>query len=345
MKEGKLPLDLLDKILVDIEKLPDSIILGPQVGADVAVIDYQKAIKQAQKFYNSKEKVYLVYKTDPITFPTSEPGKYVVIVNANDVVTSGAIPFGFNATIILPVGSSADKVFEIQKGIQQECDKRGIIVLGGHTEFSSSVNTPIVSGAMLGFVPKDYYVPREIAENDVMLCIGWCAKEGMGIIANEGYEQLSELLGPATLDNLLKLGDDISIVDIALKINKEIKPNLMHDATEGGVLGAVYETIAPTDFGIKLFSEKFPITEGTTKVCELLEVDPLKVISSGTILVITSESKAKKIMKESTKEIPIKIIGEICSKENRITLDGDTVPPPGPDAIIEALRKLEEGSL
>lgn len=345
MEEGKLPLDLLDKILDDIEKLPDSVIQGPQVGADVAVIDYEKAIKQVQKFYNSKEKVYLVYKTDPITFPTPEPGKYAVIVNANDVVTSGAIPFGFNATIILPVGSSADKVFEIQKGIHQECDKREIIVLGGHTEFSSSVNTPIVSGAMLGFVPKDYYVPREIAKNDVMLCIGWCAKEGMGIIANEGYEQLSELLGPSTLDKLLKLGDDISVVDIALKINKEIKPSLMHDATEGGVLGAAYETITPTDFGIKLLSEKFPITEETTKVCELLEVDSLKVISSGTLLVITSESKAKKIMKESTKEIPIKIIGEICSKENGVTLDGDTVPPPGPDAIIDALRKLEEGSL
>ncbi|MBK5112892.1 MAG: hypothetical protein KGD59_14040 [Candidatus Heimdallarchaeota archaeon] len=345
MEEGKLPLDLLDQIIGEKEKLPDSVVQGPQVGADVAVIDYQKAIMQVQKFYNSKEKVYLVYKTDPITFPTPEPGKYAVIVNANDVVTSGAIPFGFNATIILPVGSSAVEVLNIQKGIQEECDKKQIIVLGGHTEFSSSVNTPIVSGAMLGFVPKDYYVTREVTEDDVMLCIGWCAKEGMGIIANEGYEQLGELLGPATLDKLLELGDEISIVDIALKINKEIKPNLMHDATEGGVLGAAYETISPMDFGLELYSEKFPFTKETIDVCQLLEADPLKIISSGTLLVITSESKAKEIVKESTKEIPIEIIGKITSKENGITLDGEVVPPPGPDAIIEALRKLEEGSL
>lgn len=345
MEEGKLPLNLLDKILDEIEKLPESVIQGPQVGADVAVIDFQKAIKRAQSFYQSNEKVYLVYKTDPITFPTPNPGKYAVIVNANDVVTSGAIPFGFNATIILPVGSSADEVIKIQKGIQQECVKNGIILLGGHTEFSSSVNTPIVSGAMLGFVPKDYYVSRVINEGDVMLCIGWCVKEGIGIIASEGYKQLSNHMKKSSLDNLVNLGSDISVVDIALKINKNIQPGLMHDATEGGVLGAVYETIAPSDFGIKLFSEKFPITEDTIKVCELLEVDPLKVISSGTLFVITSESKAKKIMKESTKEIPVEIIGNICSKENNITLDGEIVPPPGPDAIIEALRKLEEGSL
>ncbi len=345
MEEGKLPLDLLDKILDDIEKLPDSIIQGPQVGADVAVIDYHKAIKQTQAFYQSKEKVFLVYKTDPITFPTPNPGKYAVIVNANDVVTSGAIPFGFNATIILPIGSSTKDVFNIQHGIQQECKKNNIIILGGHTEFSSSVFTPIISGAMLGFVPKDYYVPREINEGDVMFCVGWCAKEGAGIIANEGFKELSKHMGKSLLDILIKLGKDISVVNVALKINRKNQPGLMHDATEGGVLGAVYETIAPSDFGIKLHSEKFPLTNETTKVCKLLEVDPLKVISSGTLLVITSESKAKKIKKESTKEIPIKIIGEICSKKNGITLDGEIIPPPGPDAIIEALRKLEEGSL
>ena len=345
MEEGKLPLNLLDKIIGEVDKLPDSVIQGPQVGADVAVIDFQKAIKRAQKFYQSREKVYLVYKTDPITFPTPNPGKYAVIVNANDVVTSGAIPFGFNATIILPIGSSTKDVFKIQRGIQQECEKNNVIILGGHTEFSSSVFTPIVSGAMLGFVPKDYYVPREINEGDVMLCVGWCAKEGAGIIANEGYKELSKYMGKSLLDMLIKLGKDISVVDIALKINKKIQPELMHDATEGGVLGAVYETMAPSDFGIKLYSEKFPLTNETIKVCKLLEVDPLKVISSGTLLVITSESKAKKIMKESTKEIPIEIIGKISSKENGIILDGEVIPPPGPDAIIDALRKLEEGSL
>ena len=345
MEEGKLPLDLLDKIIGDFDTLPDCVIQGPQVGADVAVIDYQKAITQAQTFYQSKEKVFLVYKTDPITFPTPNPGKYVVIVNANDVVTSGAIPFGFNTTIILPIGSSKKDVLNIQQGIQQECKKNNIIILGGHTEFSSSVFTPIISGAMRGFVPKDYYVPREINEGDVMLCVGWCAKEGAGIIANEGFKELSKHMGKSLLDMLVKLGKDISIVDVALKINKKIQPGLMHDATEGGVLGAAYETMAPSDFGIKLHSEKFPLTNETTKVCKLLEIDPLKVISSGTLLVITSESKAKKIKKESTKEIPIKIIGEICSKKNGITLDGEIIPPPGPDAIIEALRKLEEGSL
>jgi hydrogenase expression/formation protein HypE len=198
---------------------------------------------------------------------------------------------------------------------------------------------------MLGFVPKDYYVPRKMKEGDVMLCINWCAKEGIGIIASEGYKQLSKHMSKSSLDKLVQLGSEISIVDIALKINRKIYPGLMHDATEGGVLGAIYETISPFNLGIKLNSEKFPLTKETIKVCELLEVDPLKVISSGTLLVVTSKSKAKQILDNTTNEIPIEIIGEITSKEKGITLDGKIVPPPGPDAIIDALRKLEEGEI
>ncbi|MHA1504189.1 MAG: AIR synthase related protein [Candidatus Heimdallarchaeota archaeon] len=342
MEEGKLPLELLEKILKQKDESAKGLIQGPKVGSDVAVVDYKKAVTQVLEFYNSKSEVYFVSKTDPITFPTPEPGRYAVIVNANDVVTSGALPYGFSATIIVPAGSSQELIFDIQKSIYEECQKNNIVVLGGHTEISSSVNTPIVSGAMIGFVPEDYYIPRKITEGDVMLCIGWCAREGVGILASEGYEVLKKHFDEKALDNMKVFGNDISVVDIALKINKQFKPGLMHDATEGGILGAAYETISPENLGLALKSEEFPLTEDTKKLCKLLEVDPLRVISSGTLLVILDAEKAKEIVKLSNDKIPIKIIGEITTKEHGITLDGIIIPPPGPDAVIAALITLEK---
>ncbi len=343
MEEGKLPINLLDKLIATDIKGIQGVIQGPQVGCDVAVIDYIQAIKRAQQFYNSKEKVYVVFKTDPITFPTPDPGRYSVVVNANDVVTSGAIPYGFNATIILPLNSSPDQVFQIQKGIHEVCYKMNIAVLGGHTEISSSVNTPIISGAMLGFVPKDYYVPREITKGDVMLCVGWCMKEGAGIIASEGYKKLVKKMSKSSLEKLIELGSEISIVDSALEINKKYQPGLMHDATEGGILGAAYETIVPEGFGLELESEKFPFTKETLELCEILGVNPFRVISSGTLLVVITEEKANELIKNSTEKTPIAKIGKITAKEKTITLDGEKIQPPGPDAIIDALKKLEEG--
>ncbi|NHJ83876.1 MAG: hypothetical protein FK734_00355 [Asgard group archaeon] len=341
MKEGKLPLDFLEELLNSSEIEINGLIQGPKIGCDVAVFDYYKAIMESLSFYNSDSPVYIVYKTDPITFPTSNPGRYSVIVNANDIVTSGAIPYGFNATIILPVKSTKEDIKKIQTEIKIECHKNKIAILGGHTEISSAVNTPIVSGAMIGFVPKDYYVSRTISEDDVILCVGYCVKEGMGIIASEGFEKLVNQFSKDSLEKLIKLGSDISIIDIALSINKKSQPGLMHDATEGGVLGAIYETIVPENFGFELYSEKFPLTKETIDICEFLGVNPLRVISSGTLIVVTTSSKAAEIMKLATDEIPIEIVGKIASK-NKATIDGEPLAPPGPDAIISALRKINE---
>ncbi|NHJ38902.1 MAG: hypothetical protein FK731_02635 [Asgard group archaeon] len=343
MEEGKLPLNLLDEMLKQSTLEIEGIIQGPKVGSDVAVVDYEKIKKNAQSYYNSKEEVYLVFKTDPISFPTPNPGRYAVIVNANDIVTSGAIPFGFNVTLILPIESSKEIVFQINKGVQNACSEMGIAVLGGHTEFTSAVNTPIVSGAMIGFVPKDYYIPRKMKAGDVMLCVGWCAKEGMGIIVSEGYNKLGKYFKEKKLNSLKHFGEDISVVQQALQINRKYKPGLMHDATEGGILGAIYETIAPEGFGIELVKDNFPLTKDTKEVCEFLKINPLQLISSGTLLVITTKENAEKIKKETSAKLPINIVGQITDKNKGITLDGESVDPPGPDAIIEALRKIEGG--
>ncbi len=345
MKEGKLPWDLLKELVTKTGFQADGVIQGPKAGCDVAVFNYQLAIKRAQEFYQSREDALVVYKTDPITFPTPDPGRYAVLVNSNDIVTSGALPYAFNSTIILPIGTTKEEVQNIQDGIDSECVKQKITILGGHTEISSSVNTPIVSGAMIGFVPADFYVTRKIQEGDVMLCVGWCTKEGMSIIASEGYEQLKEVFGEQKLSRLMKLGENISVSDSALMINKKYQPGLMHDATEGGILGAAFETIAAENYGLELTEEKFPLTKETKEVCELLEVNPLKVISSGTLLVVASLEKAKNIVKESTADVPINAVGKIVSQKQGITLDGKSLTPPQSDEVIDALKKLERGSL
>ncbi|HUU86859.1 MAG TPA: AIR synthase related protein [Candidatus Glassbacteria bacterium] len=344
MEEGKLSWELLKTIVTKKGSEAVGIIQGPKAGCDVAVFNFHEAKKTAQEFYNSDEEVLVVYKTDPITFPTPDPGRYAVIVNSNDIVTSGALPYAFNATIILPTESTIGTLMKIQDGMDKECRKNKITILGGHTEISSSVNTPIVSGAMIGFVPKDFYVPRKINVGDVMVCAGWCAKEGVGIIASEGYEKLAENINKRKLKALKLLGENISVINEALWINKKVKPGLMHDATEGGILGACYETIAVENFGLTLSSKEFPLTTETSELFNFLQIDPLKVISSGTLLVVTTEEKANLLIEESSQMTPIRIIGQIVDKNEGITLDGKPVDPPGADAIIEALRKIDEGS-
>src|SRR5438132_12902676 len=129
---GKLPVDLLKTCLALTGASDSRVLIGPRFGEDCAVIDLG-----AQ---------YLITKTDPVTFTAEEIGWYAVHVNANDVATMGARPAWFQATIIVPPGSTGALVRRIFQDIDRSAQTLGIAVTGGHTEVSSAVRQPIVAG-------------------------------------------------------------------------------------------------------------------------------------------------------------------------------------------------------
>jgi len=76
---GKLPPNLLEKILLKIPILDKKVIIGPGTGMDCSVIDFGDE--------------YLVLKTDPISLTAENIGWYAVEINVNDIVKS---LFGFS---------------------------------------------------------------------------------------------------------------------------------------------------------------------------------------------------------------------------------------------------------
>ena len=120
---GKLPLPLLEKLLTRFAPNDPRIIVGPRAGEDAAVFDFGDR--------------YLVAKTDPITFATSEIGWYAVNVNANDVAVMGATPRWFLATVLLPAGQATAEMAErIFAQIADACAALGVSLAGGHTEIT-----------------------------------------------------------------------------------------------------------------------------------------------------------------------------------------------------------------
>ncbi|MHA2273081.1 MAG: AIR synthase related protein [Candidatus Hodarchaeales archaeon] len=340
MDEGKVPWDLLEKITSLRGYKNPGVLLGPGIGQDVAVISLNEAIQVVLDFYNSEGSVDLIYKADPITFPTPSPGRYAVIVNSNDVVTVGAIPYGFTATIIVPPGESEDTVLEIQKEIHKTCSEKHISLLGGHSEISDAVSRPIVSGSMIGFVPREYRVPRKIEQGDQIVCSGWVGAEGTGILTSEGESILGQYLSSTELRRAAEIGENIDIAEQTLEINKIFRPRLIHDATEGGILGAIYETIMPLGYGAKLSRESFPLSEETGKICDILKIDPLKLISSGCVLFISDPETCDQIVQHPS-PFPTAIVGTILEKSKKISLDSESLLPPKGDDLIFGLQRLE----
>ena len=55
----------------------------------------------------------------------------------------------------------------------------------------------------------------------------------------------------------------------------------MHDVTEGGILGAVWEMCEIAGVGAEICFEDIPVTEVTKKISEHFGIDWLRLISSG----------------------------------------------------------------
>jgi hydrogenase maturation factor len=101
---GKLPNDLLARLLRRYIRLDRRVAVGPAIGEDAA------AIRLPDR--------YLIAKTDPITFVTDDIGFYALHINANDLVTMGAVPRWFLVTLLLPEGKTTPALVERIFGLQ-----------------------------------------------------------------------------------------------------------------------------------------------------------------------------------------------------------------------------------
>ncbi|MBW2489551.1 MAG: HAD-IA family hydrolase, partial [Deltaproteobacteria bacterium] len=125
LSSGKLPNDLLENFLDDFNFHDPSVLINAGVGEDAAAVNIDK------------EEV-LVIKSDPITFATDAIGHYAVLINANDIVTLGAIPRWFLTTLLFPSGVTASYIRQVMHELESVCRRWNITLCGGHTEITDA---------------------------------------------------------------------------------------------------------------------------------------------------------------------------------------------------------------
>ena len=316
LNAGKLPLDLLGNLLGEIETSDPRVVLGPRPGEDAALIDFGDR--------------YLVAKTDPITFATDLIGWYMVNVNANDLAVMGATPRWLLATLLLPEGIRASRVAEMFRQLSDACAELNIALVGGHTEITYGLDRPIAVGAMLGEVDKDKAVLSSgVHPGDSLILTKGVAVEGTSILAREAADQLAERgIDTDIVERVagFLFYPGISVLRDARIAAEAGEVHAMHDPTEGGLSGGLYELAAASGVGFDIEAASIPILPECRLFCEALGLDPLGLIASGSLLAAVAPGSTDAILNALSGEgIDARVIGVANDSAGEIRLRSEGV--------------------
>ena len=315
---GKVGKDVLKRLVFTcLGVSSDKVITGPKVGEDAAILDMDDKV--------------LILKANPITGAESRIGWLAVHINANDVAVRGADPKWYMSIVLLPEGSEEDLLRVIMTEQHEACCELGVSIIGGHTEVAPGLSRPIIAGFMIGETTRERYVTTGGAQaGDKIILTKGVGIEGTGILATDMRETLLKLVDTEILDKAASMLNEINVVPEALIAGRVEGVHSIHTPTEGGLLNGLIEVSEASNHGFTIYEDRLLIRHETSIVADALGVDPLKLLSSGSLLITVDPDQAEKVIEKlSGIGVESRVIGEVTSDPKSrllIKIDGEVVP-------------------
>ncbi len=326
LQAGKLDSDLLKELVFKHLKIKrPEVLLRSELGEDCAVLDPAGRL--------------CVLSTDPITGASEILGSLAVHVNCNDIAAQGTAPVGLMLTILAPVGTTAEELEGVMMQAAKEAALLNVEIIGGHTEITTAVNRMVVSGVAIGFKPAASREGRSPRPGDVLVMTKTAGLEGTGILLSDFSQVLSAVLSPEEIDQRTAFFNQLSVVPEGVLggLHQALK---LHDVTEGGIYGAIWELCQVAGLGARVFQDRIPVHPLTEKVCAYFKIDPYRLISSGSMLVLLAPESAPSYLEAlKNKGILGTVIGEITEGGIQIVAGDSVLPllPPGPDELFRVV--------
>ena len=330
MEIGKVPNEILERIVFsNIKYKREEVLVSAAIGEDNGIIDFGDNV--------------CVVSTDPITGATKDIGRLAVHISCNDVSTSGGEPIGLLLTILCPPKTTEEELEVIMRDAAQAAAEINVEIIGGHTEVTDSVNRVIISTTVIGKQLKEKLPNHDkIKIGDKVVITKYAGIEGTSIIAKELEEKLINLIGDKKILEAKNMDSMLSVVREGIIAGK-YNAKYMHDITEGGVYGAVWEASVAVKRGILIDEELIPIKDVTMEISNILGIDPYRLISSGSMLMIISDEDLERLQVELGEYgIKATAIGEITGSGIYKVKDGvkSEITPPGSDELYRALKTV-----
>lgn len=288
---GKIQEDFFSGIIMPYcgRKRPE-VITGPQYGVDVALIDMPGNLSMA-------------LTSDPLTLIPSlglrESAWLSVHISANDMATTGHAPQYAQFVMNLPEELSAEDFKTYWRYIHEYCNEAGIAITGGHTGQVHGQHSTVAGGiTMITVAEKNSLLTSNKARpGNSILVTKQCAMTASAILAMSFPETVTQKAGKEICDKACaSFYQTSSLQDALIAVEKKEQVTAMHDVTEGGVLGAVYEMAMASGCGVEVFEQELPPSEVQRAVCEIFSIGHLFVVGAGSMLIAAESGTEKDII-------------------------------------------------
>ena len=323
METGKVPESVLKRsVFKTISYKRPEVVLGAGVGEDCTVLQLEPDEQ-------------LVMSTDPITGTTQDMGRLAIQITVNDLASAGAEPIGVMLTVLLPENAREIRLKEIMSQASEAASTMRVEIMGGHTEVTAAVNQPVISVTGVGKVKKGCLISTGGARPGMDIVLTkWIGLEGTSIIAKEKRTELLKKLPEAIVDEAAAFDRYISVVDDGMTAVKA-GVAAMHDVTEGGIFGALWEMAEASGVGLEIDLRAIPIRQETVEVCEQFGLNPYQLISSGSMLMAAADGeKLVRVLEEQG--IPASLIGKATDTNDRVLINNGErrfLEPPKTDEL------------
>ena len=315
---GKISADIFDEIILpQLGATSPHVLVDPHHGVDVGVVD----IGGGQVMALTTDPFFIVPQ-----YGFDRAAWFAVHILASDAVTSGLRPTYFTVDLNLPRSITREDLVTMWNRVHLECKKMGMAIVAGHTARYDGTDYPMVGGAtVLAIGPKDKYITPAMARvGDVVMLTKGAAIEATGLFAATFPQKIAERFGAEFAQRAEDIFWQMSVVEDALTAAsvgvRDDGVTAMHDATECGVWGGLYEVARASHVGMRIEKERIIVQDEVRGVCELFNIDPYSSISEGTLVLTCRPHKAEAVLAAlAAKGIAASAVGEVLPESAGLT--------------------------
>lgn len=293
-----------------------SVTTGPGFGVDVALV-------------NLGNNQSMALTSDPLSLIPSlglvESAWLSVHLMANDMATTGFAPQFGQFVLNLPETLSSADFKTYWDYINGFCKQIGVAITGGHTGFVHGQNSTIAGGGtFITIAQSDKILTSKGAKpGDVILVTKYCGLSSSAILAMSFPNKVIAQAGREAYQHCCEsFYQTSSLKDALTAVSVENHGvTAMHDVTEGGVLGAIYELAIASNNGVNIYSDKLPKNEMANQVLKAFDLDERFCIGAGAMVICCKPNNVKQLLDlMHQNSIECSVVGEVTPLSEGIQL-------------------------